>query len=119
MSSSNNPTITGDNTVLFGTNGYYSGSGVVIGGNNKLTGDKLDLLDENGFVFATIYFNDKNEFSFEMIVKTAAPTLGRGDLITVGGVANAEVQDTELIYAQTAERRYRVNAIRYSGKTHA
>ena len=116
MSSSNNPVITGDNTVLFGTNGYYSGSGVVVSGNKKLEGDRLDLRDENGFVFTSIYFDDKNQFSFEMIVKTAAPELERGDLITVAGVANAEVQDTELIYEQTRERRYRVNATRFLGK---
>lgn len=113
---SNIATIVGDNTVLFGTEGYYSGSGVITSGNKKLEGDKLDLKDENGFTFATIYFDDKNQFSFEMIVKTAAPELARGDLITVAGVANAEVQDTEEIWGNTAERKFRVNATRYLGK---
>lgn len=112
------PTITGDNTVLFGTEGYYSGSGVVTGGNNKLTSDKLELLDENGYVFATIYFNERNEFSFELTVKTAAPALEIGDLITVAGVLNAEVQGTELLFANNQQRKFRVDAVRYSAKTH-
>lgn len=113
----NNPVIKGDNTVLFGSGGYYSGNGIVVSGNKKLSGDKLEVKDENGYVVATIYFNDKNEFSFEMIVKTAAPDLDRGDQITVAGVVNALVDDTEEMWKQDDVRRVRVNATRYLGMT--
>jgi hypothetical protein len=112
----NNPTIKGDNTVLFGSAGFYSGSGILVSGNKKLSGDKLEVKDQTGYVVATIYFNDKNEFSFEMIVKTAAPTLDRGDEITLASLV-ALVDDVEEMWKQDDVRRLRVTATRYLGMT--
>ncbi len=112
----NNPVIKGDNTVLFGSASYYAGSGILVSGNKKLSGDKLEVKDETGYVVAVIFFNDKNEFSFEMIVKTAAPTLARGDQLTLAGLV-ALVDDVEEMWKQDDVRRLRVNATRYNGMT--
>lgn len=114
----NNPVIKGDNTVIWGASGLYTtANGIITGGNKKLEGELLEVKDENGFTVATIYFDDKNKFSFEMIVKTAAPTLARGDAITVAGVTGALVDDTEEIWAQADVRKFRVNATKYTGMT--
>ncbi|HTJ78537.1 MAG TPA: hypothetical protein VL357_06035 [Rariglobus sp.] len=111
---SNVPVIKGDNTVLFGADGVYSGNGIVTSGNNKLDGEKLEVADENGYTVAVIYFNEKNQCSFEMIVKTAAPALARGDEITLCGVAACLVDDTELMFANKDVQKFRVNATKYA-----
>lgn len=111
----NVPVIRGDNTVLFGADGVYSGNGIIVGGNKRLNGEKLEVADENGYVVAVIYFNEKNECSFEMIVKTAAPALERGDEIEICGVAACLVDDTEEIWANKDTRKFRVNATKYAG----
>jgi hypothetical protein len=114
---SNIPVIKGDNTVLFGADGVYSGSGLVTGGNKKTDAEKIEVPDANGFVVAVIYFNNKNECSFEMIVKTAAPTLVPGDTITLCGVAACLVDNAEEIWAQKDVRKFRVTATKYAAIT--
>jgi hypothetical protein len=112
---SNVPVIRGDNTVLFGSEGVYTGNGIITGGNKRLNGEKLEVADETGYIVAVIYFNEKNECSFEMIVKTAAPDLERGDEIEICGVAACLVDDTELIFANKDVQKFRVNATKYAG----
>lgn len=111
---SSNPNIVGDNTVIFGSNGVYGTGQIVEDGNKRLTGDKLEIQDNDGNVVTVIYFNDKNECSFLMVVKTAAPSLARGDAITIGGVADCLVDDTEEIWRRGDVRKFRVNATRYA-----
>lgn len=114
----NNPTIKGDNSVLWGAAGYYTTSyGLIQSGNKKLEGEMLEVKDENGFTVAMIYFDDKMKFSFEMNVKTAAPALARGDQITVAGVVNAIVEGTEELWENKNVRRFRVEATKYTGMT--
>jgi hypothetical protein len=114
----NNPTIKGDNTVIWGASGLYTtANGIITGGNKKAESEQLAVKDENGFTVAVIFFDQKNKFSFEMIVKTSAPALAVGDPITVAGVVNALVDDTEEIWAQADTRKFRVNATKYSGMT--
>lgn len=114
---SNVPVIKGDNTVLFGADGVYSGSGIITGGNKKSEAEKLEVIDENGFVVSVIYFNNKKECSFDMVVKTAAPDLAPGDTITICGVALCLVDNCEEIWAQKDVRKFRVSATKYAGIT--
>lgn len=114
-----NPVIRGDNTVLWGTSGVYSGSGAgfITTGRKRATAEKLEIKDNNGFTVATIYFDNKTECEFEMIVKTAAPTLAIGDGLTICGVAYALVDDFEEMWAQADVRKLRVKATNYVGIT--
>lgn len=112
---SNVPLIKGDNTVLFGTADFYTGSGIIQSGDLTLDGDMLEVQDENGFVVAVIYYNDKKEITFEMVVKTAAPELERGDELTVAGVIGALVKSTKLMWKNNDVRKYSVTATYYSG----
>ncbi len=110
-----NPVIRGDSTVLWGASGVFSGTGVgfVTKGNKKLSGEKVEIKDANGFTVAVIYFDDKNNVSFEMFVKTAAPTLARGDGVTICGVAYALVDDVEELWDNNNARRLIVTATNY------
>ncbi|WP_043588982.1 hypothetical protein [Geminisphaera colitermitum] len=110
----NVPTIRGDNTVLFGADGVYSGNGIIVSGSKKGNSEKLEVGDENGFTVAVIWFNNKKQCSFEMIVKTAAPELEEGDEIELCGVAACYVDDVEEVWAQKDVRRFRVNATKYA-----
>ncbi len=111
----NNPVIKGDNTVLFGIAGVSSITGILQSCEVALEGDKLEIQDENGFVVAVIYFNDKKQITFEMIVKTAAPPLDRGDEITVAGVIGALVESTREMWKKDDVRKLQVTATWYSG----
>ena len=109
------PTIKGDNTVLWGAGGVYSGSGVgyVLKGSKKATGEKVEVKDKDGFTVAVIYFDDKKNVSFEMIVKTAAPEINRGDGLTICGVAYCLCDDIEELWDNGNVRRVVVNATNY------
>lgn len=113
----NTPVIKGNNTVLWGTGGLYGTGEIVESGSTRLTGDKLEIEDNDGFVVTAIFFNDKHECSFSMVVKTTVPTLKRGDAITIGGVADALVDDMETVWERRDVRKVRVNATKYSGLT--
>ena len=110
-----NPVIRGDNTILWGASGVFSGTGagIVTSGNKKIVGEKTEIKDVNGFTVAVVYFDDKKNVSFEMYVKTAAPTLARGDGVTICGVAYALVDDFEEVWANTDARKLIVNATQY------
>lgn len=109
----NSPTIVGDNTVLWGTSGVYSGTGIVVSGSKALGSEKLEVADEDGFTVAVIYFNHKHQCDFEMIVKTAAPALDIGDFITLCAVVDCVVENVTEVWTQKDNRRLRVTAIKY------
>lgn len=115
----NNPTIVGDNTVIWGTGGIYSGTGIITDAEVGDSSDKMEIQDENGFTVAVIYFNQKNECQFNMIVKTSMPTLEIGDLISIGGVANCQVENIRRMWKQNDVAKYAITAVRYSGLTPA
>jgi len=113
---SGSPVIKGDNTVVWGSNGVYS-TGIIVSGSKQLSGEKMEVKDNNGFVVAAIYFDDKNQCDFEMIVQTAAPDLARGDQITICGLLNCLVDETDEKWAQNDVRKFSVKATKYLGMT--
>lgn len=112
----NNPTIKGDNTVIWGTGGNYAG-GIITSCSKDNTTEKLEVLDNNGYTVAVIYFNQKGECEFEMIVQTSAPTLAHGDQITICGAVNALVENTKQVWAQRDVCKFQVKATKYTGMT--
>lgn len=114
-----NPVIRGDNTLLWGTNGVYNGTGagLILSGSKQLTGEKHEVQDNNGATVAVLFFDNKTTCRFEMIVKTAAPALARGDGITICGVAYALIDDVEEVWAQRDNRKLRVTATNYENIT--
>lgn len=72
------------------------------------------MKDNDGFTVTVIYFDDRGECSFEMIVQSSAPSLSRGDAITVAGLTNCLVEDTEEIWAEQNVRKFAVTACKYA-----
>lgn len=105
--------IKGNNTITWGA-GDGASVGKVQSASNKLGGDKVELLDENGETFSVIYFNDKNECEFEAITLAAVTPPVRGDAITIGGVANCLVDEVELKWANKTAKMIVVRATKYA-----
>lgn len=115
----NNPTIKGDNTVLWGTTGVYSGTGVgyVKSGRKRAYAEKLEVQDGDGFTVAVLYFDHKHDLEFEMVVKTAAPAIAIGDGLTICAIAFALVDEVEEMWADKDVRKLRVKATKYQAIT--
>lgn len=105
--------IKGNNTITWGASGGAS-VGKVQSASNKLGGDKVELLDENGEVFTAVYFNDKNECEFEAIMLSAVTPPVRGDSITIGGVVGCYVDDVELKWANNNAKMIVIRATKYA-----
>jgi hypothetical protein len=116
----NTPTIKGLQSVLWGVASAVTGVtgvGIITGAEKGTSADKVEITDENGFVVCVVFFNEKNECSFEMIVKTAAPTLAIGDAITVGAVAFCLVDDMKMMWKQNDVQKMSIKATRYKALT--
>jgi hypothetical protein len=113
--STNNPTIKGDSSLLWGANGVYAGtgSGIVQSGSDELTGEKAEVQDELGQTVAAIFFDDKHNVEFEAIIKTAAPTLARGDGATICGVAFCLIDTVTKLWENKGVQKYRIKATKY------
>ncbi len=114
-----NPTIKGDNTILWGAGGVYtaSGCGHVTTGSKELTGEKVEIKDKDGATVAVIFFDAKHNVSFEAIVSTAAPALARGDFATICGAASCLIDTVTELWANNEARKYRVTATKYESIT--
>lgn len=105
--------IKGNNTITWGA-GDGASMGKVQSATRKLGGDKVELLDENGEVFAVVYFNDKNECEFEAIFLAAVNLPDRGDTITIGGVASCLVDDIEEKWSNVNAKMFTIRATKYA-----
>jgi len=113
---SNVATIKGDNTVLWGTSGGTTLAGIIVRVRNQLTGEMVEVPDENGFTISVVYFNDKNELEVEMIVQTSYPTIARGTVVTIMGLSCLS-GDYEKVWEQKGVRKYTLKATLWSGFT--
>jgi len=112
---SNNAVIKGDNTVLWGTASGTTLAGIIVRVRNQLTGEMVEVPDENGFAVAVIFFNDKNECEVEMIIQTSAPSIPRGTVCTIMGIENCISNDYEQVWEQKGVRKYTLKATAYAG----
>lgn len=112
-----NPTIKGDSTVLWGTGDGTTIAGIIVSVRDQLTGEMVEISDENGFTVACVFFNDKHECEVELIVQTSYPTLARGDSVTIAGISGCLVIDVEKQWEQKSVRKLRVKATKFSGIT--
>ena len=100
---------------MWGTSGGTTLAGIIVSVKNQLTGEMVEVPDNNGFAAAIVYFNDKNECEVAMIIQAAAPTLTRGEFVTIMGITNCQVQDCTLEWEQKGVRKYNVKACAYVG----
>ena len=117
VSLGNNAVIKGDTTVLWGTAGGTTITGIIVSVRDTLTGEMVEVPDNNGYSVAAVFFNDKNEGEVEIVVQTSAPTLKRGDNTTIMGVSGYLVTEVEKMWEQKNVRKYRFKATKFSGMT--
>jgi hypothetical protein len=94
------PVIKGDNTILWGTSAGTTMAGLIVSVKDQLTGEIVEVPDDNGFATSVVFFNDKHECEADMIIQTAAPTLARGTFVTIMGNANCMVTDITITWEQ-------------------
>jgi DNA/RNA endonuclease YhcR with UshA esterase domain len=115
MSTTNQATIKGDSTVLWGTAGGTTISGIIVSVRDQLTGEMVEIPDEVGFTVTVVFFNDRDECEVQLIVKTSVPDLKRGDAVTIAGIDNCLVTEREVNWEQKGARKLTVKATRWSG----
>jgi hypothetical protein len=113
----NSPTIKGDTTVIWGTGGVTvtTVTGYLTSVRDGLTGEMVEVADNNGFTVAVVLFNHKDECELQLIVQTSFPTLTRGTVITVGSLTNVVVTDVEKMWEQKGVAKYTVKGTAWSG----
>lgn len=105
--------IKGNNLITWGAGGTGS-IGKIQSASHKLGGDKVELDDENGECFCTIYFNDKGECEFKAIFQTGIALPARGDSINIAGVTGAFVDDIEKEWANKNAMMFTIRATKYA-----
>jgi hypothetical protein len=110
-----NYTIVGDQDIEFGTDGVgYTAIGVIVSASRKLGGDKLEIKDREGNVYAVVYFNEKNECEIEAIFDAGVTIPDRGAAIDVCGVIDVLVDEVEHVWENEKERMLKIRGIKYS-----
>src|SRR4051812_17700426 len=114
---SNTATIRGDTSVLWGVRGKAGSSvaGILQSVRNQLTGEMVEIPDEDGFTISAVFFNHKNELECSVLVKTSFPVFARGDVVEIGGVTNAMVNDFEKNWENKGVAKYTLKATAFSG----
>ncbi|PTY03898.1 hypothetical protein DB346_03000 [Verrucomicrobia bacterium LW23] len=113
MAAPTNPVIRGDNTVIWGSNGVFN-TGYIKSAKKSNTSDKVEVQDNTGYVVTTIYFNHKGECEFTMVVRGAIPEFNSGDLITVAGLVNCQVDNADVNWAQAGVVEMSIKATKYA-----
>jgi hypothetical protein len=110
------PRIRGLNTIIWGTNGCYTG--IIVSARNMRTGD-MDVIPDNiGFAAAKVYFNTRNECEIEALLTTDVTPPAIGDMITAfTSITNCLVDDIEKRYEQKGVAKYSLKLSAYDGIT--
>lgn len=107
--------IKGNNLVSIGAAGTVSGTwGKIQSASRKHGGEKLELKDENGETFCTIWFDDKDACEFKAIFQSNIILPTRGDAITIGGVVGAYIDDFDIDWENTAAKMLTIRATKYA-----
>lgn len=110
-----NYTVVGDDDVEFSSDGAgYTAIGVIVSATRKLGGDKLEIKDRQGNVYAVVYFNEKNECEIEVIFETGVSVPERGDAIDVCGVTDVLVDEVEHMWENEKERMLKIRGTKYN-----
>lgn len=110
--------IVGDDNIEFGTDGAeYTGIGTIVGADREDGGDKLEIKNRKGNVFAVVYFNDQNQCSFDAIFDSSVDIPVRGDAIDLCGLTDVLVDKIKHKWQEGKERMLTIDATRYEALT--
>ena len=100
--------------VKMGTAGYgYSGIGTIVSGGRTDTGDILEIKDRYGNVVAKIYFNERNECTFDAIFDSTVDIPVRSDSINIAGLTAVLVDQVDHKWEQGKERMLTIKATKH------
>jgi hypothetical protein len=111
------PVIVGDNTILWGTSGIYSGGGIVESATLTNNAEAQEIANTKGFAAAVVYFNQKQEIEAECTVEgSTVPSFSVGDSLTICGVTGCIVQPGgfQVIYGQKAAVKFRLKVTKFA-----
>ena len=116
--SATTPTINGSgySTCLWGMDGtVYTGK--ITSFTHDKDADTAQILDNNGYVTTDLTYNQKDNFSMEIIIAsgTTPPTVGA--VITIDGVTNVIVRTVGKTYGEKDWRKLKVTGIAYINLT--
>jgi hypothetical protein len=106
--------IKGNNLVTWGAGVVTGNWGKIQTASRKHGGEKVELKDENGETFCVIYFDDKDGCEFKAIFQSNIVLPTRGDLISIGGVVNALVDDFDVDWENTNAKMLTLRATKYA-----
>jgi hypothetical protein len=111
------PVIIGDNTILWGTGGLYSGGGIVLSATLTGNAEAQEVADTQGMAAAVVYFNQKQDIEAECEVEGATPpSFNVGDSVNICGVSGCYVQPGgfQLMYAQKGVVKFRLKVTKFA-----
>lgn len=106
--------IRGNQLITWGAGEAGNTFGKVQSASRKQTSDKVELLDENGEVFCTIYFNEKGQLEITVIFQSNVVLPAISDSVTICGVIGAYVDDFDLNWQNTQAKQYTLRATKYA-----
>lgn len=97
--------------VTWGTTGAGTVSyGKILSCTRKLTAKQFEQMDENGELHSLVMYDQREEFTLEILAKETQAKPALGDLVTIDGVAEAIVTEAEISWSQGDTVKYNVTA---------
>lgn len=102
---SGTPTIKGNATIIWGTEGLY-GAGTVIKVSKTRSAEQKKIKDNTGFTQTKVFYDHSNMYDVECLVETSVPEIEIGDVVTVDDVATCIVEDLKVNWEQEGEAKW-------------
>jgi hypothetical protein len=103
----------GDDTVRYGADGVYA-TGFIQSASFRVAGKKITV-QSGGSTVAAAYFDEEGRAEVEIDLPLTAPSLSRGDFVTIAGVTNCIVEEFELRWTEGDKGRWRLVAVAHDG----
>lgn len=104
-------------TAVWGTSDASvtaTNQGIVHSVSRKNAAEKDYILDENGYTVGVVFFDQKNEYTVEILCKDSMTNPTVGGVMTIGGDANMLVMDFDLKWSHKGFKMLSVNLTRYT-----
>jgi len=113
---SGTPTIKGNSTIIWGTDGLY-GTGTVIKVSKTRSAEIKKIKDNKGFTQSKVFYDHATMYDVECLVETSVPDLEMGDVATVDGVASCIVEDHKVNWEQEGEAKWTMTVASHDALT--
>ena len=105
------------NDVVWGTSSLAPGTtistiGKVLSCTSKSTAKVTEQEDENGELYAAIFSDQREEITLEILVKPSAVKPAPGTLITVAGVTDFIVKESDSKWASAASQKFTITGFK-------